>query len=123
MIRVESPCCCDEGPMQAFFFERPNMFASSHLINPSSMQHWSNRTLHAIRVPFFSGNVMTVMGCIPLDELLVAISINWPVDASSSLTSSSWIHTVGEHLHLLSCCSTLGLFAQHIAPSGCCLAA
>ena len=43
---------------------RPNIFASSQLISPLPVKHWSSRTLLAIQDLF--GNVMMVMGCIPL---------------------------------------------------------
>ena len=39
-----------------------------------------------------------VMGCDPLGKLLVVTSIKLPVEASSLLTSSSWIHSAGKHL-------------------------
>lgn len=78
-----------------------NMFASCHLISTLSVQHWSNRFLHAILASFHTGNVMMVMGCSPLDVLLVATSINLLVDVSLSLASSSWICASSEHLPAL----------------------
>ena len=54
--------------------------------------------MHAILDSDLSGNVITVMGCSPPGELLVTTSINSPVEVSSSLASSSWILTAGEHL-------------------------
>lgn len=92
-----------------FSAESTNTFASSHAINPSSVEYWSRRTLLVIRASSLLGKVTVVMGCNPFDELLMATSINSPIHSLSSLTSFSWIHRASEHLAALlgSLCSLL----------------